>query len=245
MRALAVVVALAGAARADSYTALPCRPTIACTADFVPPGVLEIESGYIYRRLAGGVNQSSLPFLVKLTVAPWAQLQLGSNGPTLQGDAHYLDDVTAGVKLRLHGQTAHVPSISVSAALSAPTFAASGYLRTYDALFTAYVTKDLGWLHADWNLGGNVWAIDGTPITQAWTALALSTQLGAGVGVMVEGYGFSDASPIAPRDAGLLAAVSYQPSWWIVVDAGPDVGLVSTRVGSVFVGVTFIAGELW
>ncbi|MGE5182311.1 MAG: hypothetical protein ACM31C_09630 [Acidobacteriota bacterium] len=240
-----VVLAVAGVAHADDYTALPCRPTIACTADFVPPGVLEIESGYLYRRLAGGVNQSSLPFLVKLTLAPWAQLQVGSNGPTLQGDAHYLDDVTAGLKVQLRRQTAHVPSISLSATASVPTFAASGYLRTYDALAIAYVTKDLGWLHADWNLGLSAWRLDATTITQAWTALALSTPLGAGFGAMLEGYTFSDAAPIAPRDAGILAAVSYQPRWWIVLDAGPDVGLTATRVASAFAGVTFIAGELW
>lgn len=199
------LVALAGVAHADGYSALPCRPTIACTAELVP----------------------------------------GTNGWTVQGDAHYLDDATLGLKARLHRQSAHVPAISLSATLSVPTFAAAGYTRTYDALFTLYVTKDLGWLHADYNIGGNAWAIDGTAVTQAWTSLALSTALGKGFGVMAEGYAFSDAAPIAPRDAGLLAAVSYQPRWWLVLDAGGDLGLTATRVASLFIGVTVVAGELW
>jgi hypothetical protein len=79
--ALGTVFALARQSSADitpdpSYSALPCRPTIACTADFVPPGVMELESGYIYRRLGSGANQSSIPFLLKRTVLEWVQLQI-------------------------------------------------------------------------------------------------------------------------------------------------------------------------
>ena len=79
---LFVVAALESSSAADvtpdpSYSALPCRPTIACTADFVPPGVMELELGYIYRRLGDGANQSSLPFLLKLTLLEWVQLQIG------------------------------------------------------------------------------------------------------------------------------------------------------------------------
>jgi hypothetical protein len=49
---------------ADYYKALPCRPTIACTADIVPPGVTELELGYLYRRLGTSANQHSIPFLL-------------------------------------------------------------------------------------------------------------------------------------------------------------------------------------
>jgi hypothetical protein len=65
----------------DTQT-LPCRPTIACTADFVPPGAFELEAGYQYRRLAGNQRQSSFPFLAKLTLDRWVQAQVGSNGYT-------------------------------------------------------------------------------------------------------------------------------------------------------------------
>src|SRR5258708_16091005 len=142
--ALALVAAFATPSSAEvapdpSDRALPCRPTIACTADLVPPGVIELESGYLYRRLGDGANQSSSPFLLKLTLLEWAQLQLGSNGPTLASapmEARYFDDITGGS-------------------------------RTYDALLVVYVTKDIGWLHADWNVGVNAWRIEGAPLVQA------------------------------------------------------------------------------
>ena len=245
-RALAALFALTWAAstRADDADvhALPCRPTIACTADLVPPGATEVEVGYIYRRLAGATDESALPFLVKVTLAEWIQLQIGSNGPTVvsaSSGEHFLDDVTIGTKLHVLDQRRLAPSVSLSATISIPTFEANGYLRTWDALFTIYATKDIGWLHADLNLGANAWRIEGAPLAQGWAALALSVPVHADVGAMLEGYAFSDAAPVSPRDAGILAAASWAPRPWLVFDAGPDVGLVhATRVVSAFVGVT-------
>jgi len=64
--------------------ALPCRARIACTADILPPGSAEVESGYLYRRLHPPARQHSVPFLAKLTLTDWVQLQLGGNGATLE-----------------------------------------------------------------------------------------------------------------------------------------------------------------
>ena len=254
LAAVALTVALARQSSANvtpdpTYSAIPCRPTIACTADIVPPGVVELETGYLLRRLGDGANQSSIPFLLKVTLLEWVQLQVGSNGPTVASapsEARFFDDVTVGLKLHVRDQTRRAPSISLSSTLSIPTFQATGYTRTYDALFTVYITKDFGWLHADWNIGGNLWRIEGSPLPQLWTALALSVQLPRNFGAMIETYYFSDAAPVNPRDGGILAAVSYQPRKWVVLDAGLDVGLVqSTRVASAFVGVTLIFLDLW
>ncbi|HEX3765866.1 MAG TPA: transporter [Kofleriaceae bacterium] len=251
---MVVTAALAAPGAADEVadprdTALPCRPTIACTADIVPPGVFELEAGYTYRRLGDRTNQSTFPLLLKLTVVDWAQLQIGSNGPTFASGpsrAHYFDDVTIGPKFHLHDQTPSWPSLSVSAALNIPTAAARGYTRTYDALFTAYVTKDIGWLHADWNVGLNVWRIADSPRHQAWIALSLSVHLPRQLGADLEGYYFSDAAPISLRDSGILAAVTYSLRTWLVLDAGADAGLVrSTRTVSAFAGVTAIPARLW
>src|SRR5271155_4915477 len=102
--------------------ALPCRPTIACTADIVKPGLFELESGMLFRRL-GNARQWSFPFLAKLTLARFVQLQVGSNGYTAQFDGpavRYFDDVTAGVKLHLADQGVLLPSLSLSGAVGVP-----------------------------------------------------------------------------------------------------------------------------
>ncbi len=237
--------------------ALPCRPTIACTADIVAPGSFELESGMLFRKLAGDVRQWSFPFLAKLTLAKWVQLQVGSNGFTTQwagaagrlGEtrARFFDDIQLGAKLHLVDQSALVPSLSLSGALCVPTADAIGYVRTTDALFIGYVTKDVGPVHADLNVGLNALALDGTPAAQPWTALAISVEPIKRFGAMVEGYVFANARPEVRHDAGLLFALSASPRPWLVFDAGGDVGGFpgDSRVFSVFVGMTIVPVVLW
>jgi hypothetical protein len=228
---------------------LPCRPTIACTADLVPPGAFELEAGALYRRIDSNGKQWTFPFLAKLTLAEWAQLQVGSNGYSYaKGDvpAQYLDDITIGLKSHLLNQTALAPSLSLSATASIPTVRGEGYIRTYDALFTAYVTKDFGPLHADLNLGASAWRLDGDPRPQEWVALALSMNLPAPFGIMAEAYYFTDAAPIATQDGGFLFAISQSPKPWLMFDFGGDVGYFpSTRAFSLFCGLSIVPVLLW
>ena len=232
----------------DETKSLPCRPTIACTADIVDPGAFEVETGALFRRIGATGRQWTFPILAKLTVASWLQLQAANNGYTIaRGDipAQFLDDVQLGAKLHVLDQGQVAPSVSFSALASIPTFQGEGYLRTYDALLTAYVTKDLGPLHADLNLGESVWRVQ-APRPQEWIALAVSVNLPPPFGVMAEGYYFTDATPIATHDGGLLFAISHSPKPWLVFDFGGDVGVFpSTRAYSLFVGMTIVPLLLW
>jgi hypothetical protein len=229
--------------------ALPCRPTIACTADLVAPGSLEIEAGILYRSLAGGVKQLSNPLFAKLTVARWLQLQVGSSGYTSERGAtsvEYFDNINVGAKFHLVDQTKWVPSMSASLTASVPSGAQAGYTEYDDLFLTGYVTKDLGPVHADFNAGYNRYALNVFPVPQGWVALSLSTSLPKGFGVAVENYYFSPAGIVAGRDAGGLVALTYNPVPWLVFDVGADVGYVTaTRDFSVFGGVTFVPFRLW
>ncbi len=233
----------------DETKSLPCRPTIACTADIVTPGLFELETGMLFRHL-GTAKQWSFPFLAKLTVARFAQLQVGSNGYTTQFDgepARYFDDVTGGIKFHLLDQHPALPSLSVSGAVSVPSVEPQrGYVPSVDALFIAYITKDFGPIHADLNLGANDWGMDSTPRAQAWGALAVSAPLPPPFGVMVESYYFSNALPFSARDGGLLFAISASPRPWLVFDFGGDVGYFpKDRAYSTFVGMTIVPVKLW
>jgi hypothetical protein len=223
--------------------ALPCRPTIACTADLVPPGVFELEVGYVFRKLAGPLKQDSLPWLAKLTLVQGLQLQIGGNGPTFSNApdvAAYLDDIVFGLKFQLAQQSGLRPSMSWSVALSVPVSAVRGFESTYDLLTTVYVTKDFAWLHADFNVGLDLWDLEGPVQTQGWLALALSVEVVPRLTVMAESYWYSDASPIAPEDAGFLAALSVAARPWLVFDVGGDVGYIQARRSfSLFAGMTF------
>jgi hypothetical protein len=228
----------------------PCRPTIACTADLVPPGTFEVEAGYLYSAAATGATQRSSPFLLKLTLARWLQLQVGSNGYTVaQGDmpALFFDDIVLGLKFHVADQARAQPALALSAALSVPTpTRQEGYLRTYDAFFTGYASKDVGPIHGDLNVGMNLWRLEDHPLPQAFAALALSADLVAPFGVMAEGYAFSSAAPVATRDGGFLFAFTHAPRRWLMFDLGGDVGFFpAVREYSAFVGLTVIPAVLW
>ena len=137
--AVASVASLGGTAHAaegpGDTQSLPCRPTIACTAELVAPGAFELETGALTRRFADHAQQLSDPFLAKLTLTTWVQLQVGSNGYTNeQGKvpARYFDNVYGGPKFHLSDQTAKLPSVSFSFAASLPTVAQEGYVRGDD-----------------------------------------------------------------------------------------------------------------
>jgi hypothetical protein len=203
----------------------------------------------LFRRF-GDARQWSFPFLAKLTLARFIQLQVGSNGYTTQFDgpaARYFDSVMAGLKLHLADQGPVLPSLSLSGAVGFPVLEPQqGYVPADDAFFIAYITKDFGPLHADLNFGANYFGLDSSPRAQEWIALAFSMNLPSPFGVMVEEYYFTDAMPFAVRDGGCLFALSVTPRPWLVFDFGGDVGDVSaTRTYSSFVGMTIVPVKLW
>lgn len=241
MRALLSIVLVAAAVHAEDATVLPCRPTIACTAQIEVPGLLTVEAGYLLRKLDNAGSQQSVPFLFKLSANDWLQWQLGSNGPTFAGGsapARFFDDVTLGAKVRLLRTSS--TALSVSATLSAPLPAQTGYLRTWDVFFIGYLSQVLpAGFSADLNLGLNDWRLGDGALLQPWGALAVNHDLAAGFTAMAEIYRFGSADPVAPRDSGVLAALSYQAASWLVLDGGADLGIVSGRSFSIFAGVTF------
>ncbi len=229
----------------DADRVLPCRPTIACTAEITLPGTFEIEAGVVARKYPNPNRQFSTPFLLKLSLEKWVQLQLGDNGythATGTARASYFDNLQAGPKFHLADQDGILPSISFSAELGVPNFAGqTGYARAYDAFFLGYVTKDFGPLHADFNVGFNVYGIDQSSKNQEFVALALSMNLPPPFGIMAEGYDFTPAGTYALHDAGFLFALTASPEPWLMFDVGGDAGLVpSTRTYATFVGLTVI-----
>lgn len=243
--ALSLLGALARPAAAvtwpdEEFVALPCRPTVACTADIVGAGMLEIEAGYLARK-ADGLTHTT-PFVVKYSLFSWMQLQVGGNGGVFVEDTRRFDDIWVLGKFRLLTQDDTRPSLALSAALQVPTSDPSdSYQPNTSALFQVYVTKEKGIVHGDVNLGFNVLRVQDQPLLQLWAALAVSVALPHSFTVMGELYGFSDAPPVAQKDAGLLFAVAWAPRPWLVFDVGGDLGLIrEVRSFSGFAGLTII-----
>jgi Putative MetA-pathway of phenol degradation len=232
----------------DRDHALPCRPTISCTADIVAPGAFEVEAGTLHAH-ADGLTQWTFPVLLKQSFTRWLQLQVGSNGLTIIRDgshAQFLDNIFVGPKLHVLDQGTYAPSLALTAQVSLPTFSADGYARHENAFFIAHASKDVGPIHVDLNGGLSAWHLDDSPKTQGYVALAASAALPAHFGAVVEGYFFSDALPAAPRDGGVRAALTFAARPWLVIDAGADGGFFpSARAYSLFGGVTIVPVVFW
>jgi hypothetical protein len=253
MAVLATAMPAAAEGSDDAMRVLPCRPTISCSADIVPPGALEIELGYAARHVRPDGFFHIQPLLVKLTILRWLQAQLGTNGYVFPSgevsrSLQYIDDVSVGLKLHFFDQTDIAPSLAASAALSIPTpYRNDTFPFAYDASFWMYASKDYGPLHVDLNGGLNIWQFDISQRSlQPFVSLAATLALPLHVGAMAEGYWFDYGGPIALRDAGLLMAASYGPSPRVLFDAGVDWSFVpATRTYTLFAGVTFIPARLW
>jgi len=186
------------------------------------------------------------PFLLKQTLATFLQLQVGSNGYTVVTDPsssqlRYVDNVFFGPKFHVRDQGDVWPSLAMSAEASLPSFRTDGESRNDDAFVTAYASKDVGFVHVDWNVGVDVWRVDQPSVAQAFTALALSASPVEPFGVAVEGYYFSDAAPLAPHDGGIRVALSVASRSWLIADLAGDVGFFpSTHAYSLFFGITMI-----
>jgi hypothetical protein len=256
----AVIAALATTARTgaadgpnDQDKAQPCRPTITCTADIVAPGAFEFEVGG-QQSNPGGLSQWSFPVLLKQSLTPWVQLQVGSSGYTLVHDAttiQFLDNVFVGPKFQLTrqtsqtGQTGILPSLSVSGQVSFPTFPEDGYDRHWNLFFVGYVSKDVGPIHIDANAGVDFWHLDALR-TQAFVSGVLSKSLPANLTLDAEVYYFADQAPVVSRDGGVRGVLQWAPRPWLVVDAGADAGFFpSVRGYTAFAGLTMIPVVLW
>ena len=237
-------VASAESESEDQVQTLPCRPTIACTAEIVPAGAVEVETGYAQRRGGDAVANSGLA-LLKYSLTDAVQIQLGTNNliSAQGGDSTVLDGAYFGPKVVLHRQTELTPTLAVSALIMAPTRSGDAAVtRTTDAYLWAYASKDLPLgIHADLNFGLNVLSFGDKPASQFVAALSTSRDIGHGVGAMLEGYTFEGGGDYASHDAGVLMALSYSLSPRIMFDAGGDVALYrDARSMTLFAGVTFV-----
>jgi hypothetical protein len=228
----------------EADAAKPCRPTVSCTAELAAPGTHETEIGAQYARLGGDGKSWNYPFLVKQTFTKLLQLQVGSNGYTVQrADAtspasRKVDNLVFGPKLHALDQGGVAPAVAFTTQLSVPAFA-DGNIAV---LLVAHASKDVGPVHGDLNVGGYLYSQD----TQPYGAFALSATPYAPIGVAVEAYAFADAHAYASRDGGVRGVVALTPEPWLVFDMGGDVGwFPSLRAATLFLGMTVIPVVFW
>ncbi|MFT3709870.1 MAG: hypothetical protein QM817_19745 [Archangium sp.] len=229
----------------ESIEAQACRPTIACMAELVPAGTFEVEAGY-GGRMSNGAFAHSGQLLLKYSVLDHLQLQLATNNVFLAGAGlapRAFDGVMPGLKWKVNDQGTFMPSNALSAHLMMPTHGfADASQKTFDLQAWWYVSKDVGIVHADFNLMFTLYDLgSGKPIPQGLSTLAVSADLSHGFGVFTEVYSTWGNAQAIPLDGGSLNGISFSPVDEVVFDLGGDIGFFpGTRAFTVFAGVTFV-----
>jgi hypothetical protein len=232
-------------ASADDLQVLPCRPTITCTADLAAPGTLELELGYQLTLPRASPNAQTTPFLAKLPVLHWLELQAATNGFTATGSARYVDNAVVAAKFHIRDQSTTSPSLAITASISLPTVAEMGYVHVYDAELVVHASKDVGKLHVDVNAGVIADDLGGKRISQTFVAAAATYPLTATVAVALEPHYFGTAAPFAERDAGLIGAIEVAVRSWLVFDAAIDAVRWDQRSIAVIAGTSIAPARLW
>lgn len=240
------VLADTGSESAPQLQTQACRPTFSCTADLVPHGTFEMESGYFSQDFPNG-KQTATPTLFKLSVLDSLQLQVGGNGfqtdTTNGGYYGYFDDVLLGLKYQFLKQEGYIPSMAVTGSHSLSTPRRPGYNWDHDSL-VYHVSETYHWLHGDFNYGVVFWRGEGYA-TQTYAALALTAAVGDDVNLVLEGTTFSNAGAASAQNNDLIEAVQYAARPWLTLDFAVTQGFYQGfSTFSVAGGLTY-ALRLW
>ena len=237
-----VALAPALAAQSDPHAAQPERPTVATHSGTVAPGWLELETGVEYDRLSDHTT-AVVPTLLKLGLRKGWQLslQIPLAAPDRFGIG--LGDVSAGLKARVGGHFAILPSLKLPTG-SEPSGRGTG---TTDASLLVIWSQPLGRVGMDLNAGATFRTGDGSKAPRTatlWTA-SFGGPVGGPVGWVLECFGYpattgpaGSASTIA-----LLGGPTYRVKPWLVLDAGGIVRLAGPQPNALYAGLTWNLGR--
>jgi hypothetical protein len=218
---------------ADDIQANPNRPTVANPADITQYGVLELEYGWDRFAEGGGAQLYNLEGLLKFGLLcdvelRWTMANLVAENDKAGGQAGTGDN-WFGPQIRFYRQTKHVPTLSISYAVKAPTASESKGLGSgqVDHQLTFLASKDFGKNHFDFN--ASVFLI-GRAGRSGFDRnfqfnLSFSRPIWRKLGFTTEFYGNTELNAATPGFASSLWALTYNLSPRLVLDGGAESGL--------------------
>ena len=247
---LAVLVLAPLGARAEDPDAAvtPYRPTVSNPAELPVPGWLEAEFGGLRVFGADHSRADSVPWLLKYAFD-------ADHGLLLGGDAYVAQDAPGSASLHGVGDTSlawkqrfdagPAGAFGLEAGVTLPSARRGLGVGKPQWQANGIYSRDLGAAHVDVNLG-LAHAARHAAGSSAWQqayAAALSWPLGSQWGGALEVSGAHQRG--LPAQAQALAALNYNVSPRVVLDAGAARGLChQAHDRSVFAGATVLLGRL-
>ena len=253
--ALLALACIPAALRAqdDSTAVKPERPTVATHAYVIKPGFVEIETGAVYQRPAGGAVVG-IPFYAKFGVTRWLQLGIGPGaafdhggpGGDLQGgltDLNLAAKLVVGTGLPLLGDFAVQPSVSLPTGSEEKGFG-SGEVEGGLLLVSSHQVLG-GEIDANAGISFNGGNGSTTPKQSYVWAVSGGRSISGPVGAVVEVFGYPGTTGAAggPPQVGLLFGPTFALRPSLVLDAGAIVNLQHLGGNALYAGVTANLGR--
>jgi hypothetical protein len=251
--ACACLPAALRAQEADSTAVRPERPTVATHAYVITPGFVEVETGAVYQRPAGGATVN-VPFYAKfgvtrrlqLGIGPGAAFDHGGPGGDVQGgltDLGIAAKLVVGTGLPVLGDFAVQPSLKLPTGSEEKGF---GTGTTDGGILLVSSHQVLGG-EIDANLGFTFRGGDGTAAPKRSSVWAVSGghSIAGPVGAVAEVFGYPGTTGPAggPPQVGMLFGPTYAVRPSLVLDAGAIVNLQHLGENALYAGLTANLGR--
>jgi hypothetical protein len=123
---LAAILVLGSAAAGRAQEAIdPDRPDVTNGTHIVETGLLQLEMGALYTRVASAQGSFGSPFTARVGLAEWLEARIGTDGFLTQSDqngrASGIGNTQLGAKLRLWASPGGVPVLSILPTINLPT----------------------------------------------------------------------------------------------------------------------------
>jgi hypothetical protein len=232
-------------------TANPNRPTVADPADVGQLGVLELEYGWERVWRGGAIHGNSFGALVKFAALCNLEIRWSPDTLDTEGGQRGLGDNRIGAQYRFRRQTARLPALAASYAVTIPTASVRKGLGSgrVDHQFKFLASKDVLGTHFDFNASA---LLIGRPSGRGFDRnaeidLSSSHPLLGKLGLTGEIYGDTRLNGEAPGFASTLWALTYGITPRLVVDAGVDVALTpdAPHHKRFVMGFVYSLGELY
>jgi len=232
----------------------PDRPDVTNGTHIVEIGLLQVELGGVFTRVAAAQRSVGTPLTARIGLATWLEARVGSDGLLTQNTAGTsvagIGNLQVGAKLRLWADPGGVPVLSILPTINLPTASAEKGLGSGVADYTAAVLtgRDFGrHAHVDVNYGiGAIGAAEGEPhFVQHLVSVSASAAVSDNWNPYAEGFWFSrqdaDGDGVVSVDAGAI----YELGARYALDGGVQFGITSNAPNvAVFGGISIVVGDI-
>lgn len=230
----------------DPRAVQPERPSVATHAGTVAPGYLEIESGVESDRDPDGSHAFVIPTVLKIGVAPRAQLSVFAPVASATGVSLGAGDLGVGIKWRLVDGDGALARFAILPTVKWPTGGDRG-THTTDVGLVLIDSRSIGPMSLDLNVGLTRRSGDGStaPRTATFWTASSGLPLGGPVGWQLECFGYPGTNgPAGAATVAILTGPTLGAWRSLAFDAGVIFPVAGPQPRAVYAGFVSNVGRI-